>query len=102
MLLRFDRARSGCPVESKTVSGRARSGLFRVDLSGFRAFPDHVARYNFNHCAVGPRKCWLEGLVHQMDEFSRQLRVARTGLGSKSGDATRGGIINWGKSTMWC
>ena len=44
MLLRFDRARSGRPVGSKTVSGRARSGVFRVDFSGFRVFPDHVAR----------------------------------------------------------
>ena len=43
MLLRFDRARSGCPVGSKTVSGRARSGVFRVDFSGSRVFLDHVA-----------------------------------------------------------
>ena len=44
VILRFDRARSGRPVGSKTLSGRARSGLFRVDFSGFRVFPDHVAR----------------------------------------------------------
>ena len=43
MLLRFDRARSGCPVDSKTVSGRAGSGLSGVDLLGSRVFPDHVA-----------------------------------------------------------
>ena len=48
MLLRFDRARSGRPVGSKTVSGRARSGVFRVDFSGSRVFPDHVARSTNN------------------------------------------------------
>ena len=48
VLLRFDWARSGRLVGSKTVSGWARSGLFRVDFSGFRFFPDHVARSNFN------------------------------------------------------
>ena len=46
MLLRFDRARSGRPVDSKTVSGRARSGVFWVDFSGSPVFPDHVARSN--------------------------------------------------------
>ena len=44
MFLRFDRARSGRPVSSKIVSGGARSGNFRVDFSGSRVFPDHVAR----------------------------------------------------------
>ena len=43
MLLRFDRARSGRPVDSKTVSGRAQSGLFQVNFSGSRVFPNHVA-----------------------------------------------------------
>ena len=46
VLLRFDWAWSGRLVGSKTVSGRARSGLFRVDFSGSRVFPDHVARSN--------------------------------------------------------
>ena len=44
VILRFDRARSGRPVGSKIVSGGARSGNFRVDFSGSRVFPDHVAR----------------------------------------------------------
>ena len=44
MFLRFDQARSGRPVCSKTVSGGARSGNFRVDFLGSRVFPDHVAR----------------------------------------------------------
>ena len=44
MFLRFDRARSGHPVSSKTVSGGARSGNFRVDFSGSRVFPDHVVQ----------------------------------------------------------
>ena len=48
MLLRFDRARSGRPVGSKTVSGRARSGVLRVDFSGSWVFPDHVAHSSFN------------------------------------------------------
>ena len=49
MLLRFDRALSGCPVGSKTVSGRAQSGVFQVNFSGSRVFPDHVARSNMRH-----------------------------------------------------
>ena len=44
VFLKFDQAWSGRPVGSKTVSGWARSGLFRVDFSGFRVLPDHVAR----------------------------------------------------------
>ena len=48
MLLRFDLARSGRPVGSKTFSGRARSGVFRVNFLGFRVFPDHIARSKNN------------------------------------------------------
>ena len=76
MLLRFDRARSGRPVESKTVSGRARSGLFRVDFSGFRVFPDHVARSTDHSMLIFTVDLFMNHLV----ETSYNIRLRVVGI----------------------
>ena len=74
MILRFDRARSGRPVGSKTLSGRARSGLFRVDFSGFRVFPDHVARSRKNYQTTRAESLMTSFFDHVL-HYKHKLRV---------------------------